>query len=72
MCPGCRSATLAGVNRPVMIQLELHPVGNSVRGCAIEPSGAAREFTGFMGMVAAIDALLREAEAQPGSPEDLP
>jgi hypothetical protein len=42
----------------VVIRLELHPADGSVTGRASDASGAAREFVGWMGLVAAIDALV--------------
>jgi len=43
----------------VVIRLELHPDDESVSGRASAGSGAVREFVGWMGLVAAIDALVR-------------
>jgi hypothetical protein len=45
----------------VVIRLELHPVEGSVSGRASDASGAAHEFVGWMGLVAAIDALVPES-----------
>jgi hypothetical protein len=42
----------------VVIRLELHPAEGSVSGRASGASGEAREFVGWMGLVAAIDALV--------------
>ena len=45
-------------HQTVVIRLELHPDDGSVSGRASVGSGAAREFVGWMGLVAAIDALV--------------
>ena len=42
----------------VVIRLELHPAEGSVSGRASDASGVAHEFVGWMGLVAAIDALV--------------
>jgi hypothetical protein len=44
--------------QPVVIRLEVRPAEGSVSGRASDASGAAREFVGWMGLVAAIDALV--------------
>lgn len=44
--------------KTIVIRLELHPDADSVRGRASAASGAVREFVGWMGLVAAIDALI--------------
>ena len=58
----------------VVIRLELHLADQSLTGRASAPTGAAREFAGWMGMVAAVDALLApRAPAAPnglGAPEE--
>jgi hypothetical protein len=46
--------------RPIVICLELRLEDDSPTGRASDGAGAAREFVGSMGLVAAIDALLRE------------
>jgi hypothetical protein len=48
---------------PVTIQLVLQPDGNSVTGSAVDEAGGAREFAGWMGLVAALDTLLRDDES---------
>ncbi|MBB4660455.1 hypothetical protein BDZ31_000028 [Conexibacter arvalis] len=35
-----------------------------MRGRTVDPSGATREFNGWMGLIAALDTLLREDEPQ--------
>jgi hypothetical protein len=45
----------------VVIRLELRPVEGSVSGRASDASGTEREFVGWMGLVAAIDALVPES-----------
>jgi hypothetical protein len=42
----------------VVIRLELHLDDDSLTGRASDGSGAAREFVGWLGLVAAIDALV--------------
>lgn len=42
----------------VVIRLELQSADDSVSGRASDPSGEVREFVGWMGLVAAIDALV--------------
>jgi hypothetical protein len=45
-------------HQAVVIRLELHLDGDSLTGRASDGAGAAREFVGWLGLVAAIDALL--------------
>jgi hypothetical protein len=47
-------------HQTVVIRLELQLADDSPTGRASDGSGAAREFVGWMGLVAAIDALVRE------------
>jgi hypothetical protein len=42
----------------IVIRLELHLAGDSLTGRASDGTQAAREFVGWMGLVAAIDGLL--------------
>ncbi len=42
----------------IVIRLELHPDDESLSGRASDTSGVTREFVGWMGLVAAIDALV--------------
>jgi hypothetical protein len=51
----------------VVIRLELQPDHDSVSGRASDASGAAREFVGWMGLVAAIDALVPGSSPAPGA-----
>lgn len=44
--------------RTIVIRLELHPHNDSLSGRASDASGAAHEFVGWMGLVAAVDALV--------------
>jgi hypothetical protein len=44
--------------KTVVIRLELHPFDDSVSGRATDASGAARDFVGLMGLVAAVEALV--------------
>jgi hypothetical protein len=64
MCRALSWSTIGTVDRQtVVIRLELHPDRDSLTGRASDASGAVREFVGWMGLVAAIDALV-----PPGSP----
>jgi len=45
----------------VLVRLEIEAEGNSLAGLVRDGSGAARAFSGWLGLVAAIDALLPEA-----------
>jgi hypothetical protein len=44
---------------PIVIRLELHVEDDSLTGHASDVAGAGREFVGWMGLVAAIDALVK-------------
>jgi hypothetical protein len=77
MCRAPASSSIAAtVDHPrVVIRLELHPTEDSLSGRASDGSGTAREFVGWMGLVAAIDALLPASSpalggAAPSSPPD--
>jgi hypothetical protein len=58
----CRDAALldngAGAGQSVVIRLELQVAGQSLTGRASDATGVEREFSGWIGMVAAVDALL--------------
>jgi hypothetical protein len=54
------------VPQAVVIRLELHLDGDSLTGRASDGTGAAREFVGWLGLVAAIDGLV--GGTAPGSP----
>ncbi len=56
---------------PVRVCLELEPDGDSLTGRARNASGATREFSGWLGLAAAIDAFLPTA-AHPDEPEQTP
>jgi hypothetical protein len=50
----------------VVIRLVLHLADQSLTGRASDATGVVKDFTGWMGMVAAVDALLpRHAPAAP-------
>lgn len=49
--------------KTVVIRLELQSADDSVSGRASDPSGQVREFVGWMGLVAAIDALVHQGES---------
>jgi hypothetical protein len=64
MCRAARQSRIGAVApRTAVIRLELHLADDSLTGRASDGTGAAREFVGWLGLVAAIDALL---------PEDVP
>jgi len=47
----------AGVMDDRVIRIELRPHGSLPTGIATAPDGAARDFTGWVGLMAAVDAL---------------
>jgi hypothetical protein len=51
----------------VVIRLELQPSDDSLRGRASDASGAGRDFVGWVGLVAAIDALVPGGPSAPGA-----
>jgi hypothetical protein len=51
---------VAADGRLIVIRLELRLEDDSLTGRASDGAGAAREFVGWMGLLAAIDALVRE------------
>jgi hypothetical protein len=53
----------------VVIRLELQRADDALTGRASDGGGAAREFVGWMGLVAAIDALVRGAAHAPTAPD---
>jgi hypothetical protein len=57
-------------DQTIVIRLELHVADGSLTGRASDASGAVREFTGWMGMVAALDALL--SRSAPAAPDQHP
>jgi hypothetical protein len=70
MCPAAGRSRIGAMDRQtVVIRLELHPDDDSVSGRAIGGSGAAREFVGWMGLVAAIDALMPGGSPTPRAPK---
>ena len=52
----------------VVIRLELHLADDSLSGRASDGTGAAREFVGRLGLMAAIDALLPGSAPEPAAP----
>jgi hypothetical protein len=52
----------------VVIRLELHLADDSLTGRASDGTGAAREFVGWLGLVAAIDGLLPRSAPVPRAP----
>lgn len=67
--PGTGLADDRGVpQQTVVIRLELHLAGDSLTGRASDGTGTAREFMGWLGLVAAIDGLLTETAPVPRPP----
>jgi hypothetical protein len=56
---------LRTVNRAVTIELELLVDGDDVQGHATDGTGSRRDFTGWLGLIAALDALLGDAAPTP-------
>jgi hypothetical protein len=56
--------------RSITITLELDVAGESLTGRATDGTGAARTFSGWLGLVGALDGLLYAAPAP--APPDLP
>ena len=70
MCRALSWSTIGTVDRQtVVIRLELHPDRDSLSGRASDASGEVREFVGWMGLVAAIDALVLGSSPAPGEIE---
>jgi len=55
--------------KTVIIRLELRLAGDSLTGRASDGTGAARDFAGWLGLVAALDALVAGAPSVPGAPD---
>lgn len=55
---------------PIVIRLELRLADQSVNGRAVDAAGKTREFAGWMGLVAAIDALASAAPSPADSGEE--
>lgn len=53
------------VSPPVQVLLELRPDGESLSGRACRAGQPAREFTGWLGLLAVLRALLPEPPADP-------
>jgi hypothetical protein len=51
----------------VVIRLELQPSDDSLRGRASDANGTRRDFVGWVGLVAAIDALVPGGPPAPGA-----
>ena len=56
--------------RPIVIELELHPTADNLTGLITGPDGQAGEFSGWIGLVAALDALVRAHCASCGLSDD--
>ena len=52
----------------IEVKLELHFEDETPCGRVLEPSGEAHEFTGWLGLTAAIDAAVEGAGGQAASP----
>jgi hypothetical protein len=53
------------VGRADLIRIELRLSGSMPVGVATGPAGAARDFTGWMGLMSAVDALVTTASRLP-------
>jgi hypothetical protein len=69
MCHAPSSPIIGTVDgKTVIIRLELQLAGDSLTGRASDGTGAARDFAGWLGLVAALDALVAGTAAGPGAP----
>jgi hypothetical protein len=72
MCRAPASSRIRAVDRQtVVIRLELHLDDESLTGRASDGSGTAREFVGWLGLVAAIDALVPGNSPAPRAPASI-
>jgi hypothetical protein len=72
MCRAPHWSRIAAVDRQtVVIRLELHLADDSLTGRASDGTGAAREFIGWMGLVAAIDALIPGSSPASAAPDSI-
>jgi hypothetical protein len=70
MCRAPGWSRIGAVDRQtVVIRLELHLADESLTGRASDGGGAVREFVGWMGLVASIDALVRGDAPAPTAPD---
>jgi len=64
--PGLPSILVAMTTRAVTVTLELRLAGDELDGRASDGNGADRSFSGWLGLLVTLDALLdAAAEAQP-------
>ena len=49
--------------QPITVTLQLERAGDSITGSAIDAAGARREFSGWLGLISTVDALLSTASA---------
>ena len=52
--------------RDITVTLELRSTGDSLSGCARDEHGAERRFSGWLGLVAAIDELVGDTDPASG------
>jgi hypothetical protein len=72
MCQALRWSKIGAVDRQtVVIRLELGLINDSLTGRASDGTGAAREFTGWMGLLAAIDALIPASSPASTAPDSI-
>ena len=57
--------------RTIVIRLELRVTDESLTGCVSDSSGAARDFVGWLGLVAAIDAFVPSSAPAPRAPTSI-
>jgi hypothetical protein len=62
---------LRGMANALTVTLEILPEGESFTGRATVESGDSTQFAGWLGLVAALDALLRDAPPDDEAPRNL-
>jgi hypothetical protein len=60
MC-ACRSGPMLPRMQAITVTLRLETAGDSLTGSAIDAAGARKEFSGWLGLVSALEALLSTA-----------
>jgi hypothetical protein len=67
MCRAPALSRIGVVDQTIVIRLELHLADDSLSGRASDATGAAKQFVGWLGLVAAIDALVPGSSPEPGT-----
>ncbi len=65
--PGPCVAEAGGVNTTTTITLELELAGDTVCGHTVDADGVRREFSGWIGLMGVLDALLDRAGTAPAT-----